>query len=289
MVLSVAVPISTSAQDKKDNSTATNAAEGSEPPVARSASGAVVAATGSAKPNSPVPPPATPYNWTGGYVGAHAGWGWGRADTTFTPLPNATQFIDMRPTTLSPDPSGFSGGAQAGYNWQTGHFVTGAEADISWSRISGTARVSPIIMNNGSPFPGAGFLITHQETKWFGTIRPRAGIAFDRVLIYGTGGLAYGRVNNSANSDFRPGVPTSVLFFQYPVSLSATKTGWTGGFGVEAALPGNHWSWKAEYLYLDLGNQSFTANPVPANPPFQVAYTWKSKLHTFNAGINFRF
>jgi opacity protein-like surface antigen len=50
-----------------------------------------------------------------------------------------------------------------------------------------------------------------------------------------------------------------------------------------------HWSWKAEYLYYDLGNQSFTANPAPANPPFQVAYRWQTKAHTFNTGINFRF
>jgi outer membrane immunogenic protein len=194
----------------------------------------------------------------------------------------------MTPTTLRPNPSGFLGGAQGGYNWQTGHFVIGGEADISWSRMSGTATVTPIIKNNGTPFPGAGFLTAHQDTKWFGTIRPRAGIAFDRVLLYGTGGLAYGRVNYSANSDFRPGVPTSILFFQYPASLSKTKTGWTVGGGVEVGI-NQHWSWKAEYLYYDLGNQSITANPIPANPPFQVSYRWETKAHTFNAGINFRF
>ncbi|MFS8085236.1 MAG: outer membrane protein, partial [Acidobacteriota bacterium] len=192
MVLTVAVTISTSAQDKKDNSTATNAAVGTEPAVARSESGSVVAATDSPRPNSPAPAPASSYNWTGGYVGAHAGWGRGRADTTFTPLPNATQFIDMRPTTLSPDPNGSIAGVQAGYNWQTGHFVIGAEADLSWSSMAGTARVSPIIMNNGAAFASNGFLFARQEIKWFGTLRPRAGIAFGRVLIYGTGGLAYG-------------------------------------------------------------------------------------------------
>jgi outer membrane immunogenic protein len=289
MVLGVAVPISTSAQDTKDRSTATNAAEGSEPLVSRSESGSVTTAKASARPDSPVPAPATSYTWTGGYVGGHFGWGWGRANTTFTPLPTAAQFIDMRPTTLRQDPSGFSVGVQGGYNWQTGHFVIGGEADISWSRVNGTATVTPIIMNNGTPFPGAGFLTTRQETKWFGTVRARAGIAFDRVLIYGTGGLAYGHVNYSANADFRPGVPTQILFFQYPASLSKTKTGWTAGFGVEVALPGSHFSWKAEYLYYDLGKESFTANPVPVNPPFQVAYTWETKAHTFNTGINFRF
>src|SRR5467141_134698 len=159
VVLGLAAPISTSAQDKKDRSTATNAAEGSEPLVSSSESHPVASAIGSAGPNSPAPAPATADTWTGGYVVGHAGWGRGRANTTFTPLPNATQFIDMTPTTLRPDPSGFNGGAQGGYNWQIGHFVIGGEADISWSRMSGTARVAPIIMNNGSSFPGAGFLI----------------------------------------------------------------------------------------------------------------------------------
>ena len=288
MVLGLSAPVSTSAQDKKDSSTATNTAEGSEPLVSRSESRAVAAATRSAVPNSPAPAPATSYNWTGGYVGGHVGWGKGRANTSFTPLPNATQFIDMTPTTLRPDPSGFNGGVQGGYNWQMGHFVIGGEADISWSRMSGTATVTPIIKNNGTPFPGAGFLTAHQNTTWFGTLRPRAGIAFNRVLIYGTGGLAYGHVNYSANADFRPGVPTQILFFQYPASLSKTKTGWTVGGGVEVGI-NKHWSWKAEYLYYDLRKETFTANPVPVNPPFQVAYTWETKAHTFNTGINFRF
>jgi outer membrane immunogenic protein len=287
MVLGAAVPISTSAQDKKDRSTATNAAEGSEPLVSSSESGSATA-TGSAGPNSPVPSP-TSYTWKGGYIGGHVGWGRGRANTTFTPLPNATQFIDMTPTTLRPDPSGFNGGAQGGYNWQTGHFVMGGEADISWSKMSGTATVTPIIKNNGTPFPGAGFLTAHQDTKWFGTVRGRMGITpTPRVLVYGTGGLAYGHVNYSANSDFRPGVPTPILFFQYPASLSKTKAGWTVGGGVEVGIS-KHWSWKAEYLYYDLRKESLTANPVPVNPPFQVAYIWETRAHTFNAGINFRF
>ena len=287
IVLGLAAPISTSAQGKKDSLTATTAVEESEPLVSRSESRAVAAVTGSDRPNSPAPSP-TSYTWKGGYVGGHVGWGRSRANTTFTPLPNAVQFIDMTPTTLRPDPSGFSGGAQGGYNWQTGHFVVGGEADISWSRMSGTRTVTPIIKNNGTPFPGAGFLVAHQDTKWFGTVRPRAGAAFGRVLLYGTGGLAFGHVNYSANSDFRPGVPTQILFFQYPASVSKTKTGWTVGGGAEVGIT-KHWSWKAEYLYYDLRKESFTANPVPVNSPFQVAYRWETKAHTFNSGLNFRF
>lgn len=287
VVLGVAVPVLTYGQEKNDRTTATNAVERSNALVSRSEVDSAGAATVPAQPSSPVPS-ATSYDWEGGYIGGHIGWGRGRANTNFTPLPTATQFIDMAATTLRPNPSGFSGGAQGGHNWQTGHFVVGGEADISWSRMSGTATVTPIIMNNSTPFPGNGFLTTQQDTKWFGTVRPRAGVAFDRVFLYGTGGLAYGHVNYSANSDFRPGGTTQILFFQYPASLSKTKTGWTAGGGAEVRIS-KHWSWKAEYLYYDLGNQSLTANPVPANSPFQVAYGWETKAHTFNSGLNFRF
>lgn len=284
VVLGVVVPISAFGQEKNDRSTTTNTAERSDVVVLRAESGSLAAATASAHPAPS--PAATSSNWQGGYIGGHIGWGRGRADTIFTPLPTAAQFVDLAPTTLRPDPSGLNGGVQAGYNWQTGHFVVGPEADFSWSRMSGTATVTPIIKNNGTPFPGVGLLTAHQDTKWFGTVRLRAGAAFGQVFLYGTGGLAYGHVNYSANSDFRPAGPPGP--FRYPASLSQTKTGWTVGGGGEVRI-NQHWSWKAEYLYYDLGNLSFTANPVPTNPPFQVAYQWQTRAHTFNTGINFRF
>src|SRR5260370_29921325 len=144
MMLGLSAPNSTSAQDKKDSSTATNGAEGSEPRVSRSESRPLASATGSSRPNTPPPAPTTSYNWTGGYVGGHAGWGRGRANTTFTPLPNATQFIDLTPTTLRPDPSGFNGGAPGGDNLQTGHLVVGGGKDNSWARMSGNAQGAPL-------------------------------------------------------------------------------------------------------------------------------------------------
>ncbi len=289
IVLGLAVPISTAAQEKKDNSTPTNA-EGSEPPVNRAESSTAPAITNSAKPNSPQPSRGDSDSWSGGYLGGHVGYGSGDADTSFTPLPSATAFIDLRPATLSPDLRGITGGAQGGYNWQSGKFVFGGEASISWSNLDGTARVSPIIMNNGSAFASNGFLLANQDLKWFGTLRPRAGVAVaeDRVLIFGTGGLAYGNVNYTANADFRPSAGSPILFFQYPVSFSKTKTGWTAGGGAEIRV-NRHWSLKLEYLYLDLGNESAIANPLPANPPFQVAYRWETRAHTFNVGVNFRF
>jgi outer membrane immunogenic protein len=230
----------------------------------------------------PAPPPSS-YSWAGVYIGGHVGHGWGRADTGFTPLPTAAQFINLAPITLRPNPTGLNGGGQVGYNWQSGRLVFGAEADLSASRMRGTITLTPITQNNGASWNGT--LTAHQDTTWFGTLRGRIGVTpTPRVLIYGTAGLAYGHVKYAANSDFRP-----QGLVQYPASFAKNKTGWTAGFGVEVAFPGNHWSWKAEYLYYDLRKETFTANPVPVNSPFQVAYTWETKAHTFNTGINFRF
>ncbi len=234
-------------------------------------------------PKTPAPPPpGSRFSWKGAYVGAHVGNGWGRASTSFAPLPTAAQFINLAPTTLRNDPIGFNAGAQGGYNWQSGKFVAGAETDFSWSQMRGTVVQVGFTQNNGLSWNGS--LRAHQDTKWFGTLRGRAGFApTSKVLLYGTGGLAYAHVNYSANADFRPQGP-----IQYPAAGSKTKTGWTAGSGVEVGI-NKHWSLKAEYLYYDLGKQTITGNPTPANSPFQISYTWQTKAHTFNTGVNFRF
>src|SRR3982074_1993733 len=102
-------------------------------------------------PNTPTPPPPTStYSWKGAYIGAHFGYGWGRANTSFAALPTAAQFINLAPTTLKPDPRGLLLGGQGGYNWQMGRFVAGAEADFSGSRMTGTAVSVGITQNNGA-------------------------------------------------------------------------------------------------------------------------------------------
>jgi outer membrane immunogenic protein len=261
------------------------AADAVIPTEAVSASAATTPGTAAtvpaAVPNPTPLPPSSGGSWTGFYVGGHIGYGWGRADTTFTPLPTAVQFINLAPTTLRPDPKGLNGGFQGGYNHQWGSFVAGIEADMSWARMRGTAIAVGFAQNTGPAWNGT--LTAHQDTTWFGTLRPRAGAAFGRVLVYGTAGLAYGHVNYSANADFRPQGT-----IQYPASFGKTKKGWAAGGGAEIAVA-KHVSVKAEYLYYNLGNESITANPVPTNPPFQVAFAWQTKAHTFNGGVNFHF
>jgi outer membrane immunogenic protein len=233
---------------------------------------------------SPAPAPFSGFTWTGFYFGGHAGYVKGNADTDVRPLPDAATFINLAPTTLKPNPKGGFGGAQVGFNWQAGHLVIGAEFDFSGARIDGTTTVTPITQNNGTPFPGAGFLTSHQHTSWFGTLRPRVGIALvPRLLIYGTGGLAFAHVDYSADVDFRPAGTE-----HYPASLTMRKKGWVAGAGAELALT-RKWSVKGEYLHYDLGSQSVTANPAIPLPPFQIAYTWQTTANLANFGVNFRF
>jgi outer membrane immunogenic protein len=223
------------------------------------------------------------YNWTGGYIGGHFGYGWGKGDTRFEPLPSAATFINLQPQTVRVRPRGVLGGAQLGYNWQSGNVVFGGEGSFSAANIKKTVIVNPIIQNNGTPFAGAGFLAAGQKIKWLGSVRPRIGGAFGNVLVYGTAGFAFARIDYAATTDFRP-VGTT----QYPAAFSNTRKGWTAGGGVEVAVA-KKVSIKGEYLYYDLGKTTFIANPTPALPPFQVQYTWQTKLHTFVGGVNFHF
>jgi outer membrane immunogenic protein len=234
---------------------------------------------------APAAESAPSFNWTGPYAGLHLGYGWSGADTYVDPLPPGIPG-DQAPSTLSPHPGGIVGGAQAGYNYQMGCFVVGIEADFSGSGMSGSQSVSPIFNTDGTTSPGV--LSAHESINWFGTLRPRLGYTVKpNVLVYATGGLAYGNASYSANTDFRP-----IYNEAYPASLSATKVGWTLGGGVEYALCKN-WTIKAEYLYMDLGNESAIAGPVYPFPPgttqYTEGYTWKTTANIFQIGMNYKF
>ena len=127
----------------------------------------------------------------------------------------------------SSKPSGIEGGLQAGYNWQSGQFVFGAETDIQISGADDT--FAPYKFSN----------------PWFGTLRARAGYALNNLLFYGTFGLAYGELKGE--------------FF----GLDETKThvGWAAGLGMEVGLTPN-WSAKVEYLYMDLSNRAYSITGV---------------------------
>ena len=139
--------------------------------------------------------------------------------------------IDNNPTR----PSGVAGGIEAGFNWQTGNFVYGGETDFNLSGADDT--FAPWKFSN----------------PWFGTVRARAGFAMNNVLIFGSAGLAYGELTGSTS--FGP-------------SESHTILGWTAGLGAEVTFA-QHWSAKAEWLYLNLDDRHFavtaTNNGLAAN------------------------
>jgi outer membrane immunogenic protein len=232
-------------------------------------------------------PPECDFTWTGFYFGGNAGYGWGNADTHFQPLPDAVTFTDLEPTTLSPDPNGFIGGGQVGYNWQWNKWlVLGIETDFQGSDIEDhdTRFNFPDIFGVGNG-PDT-FLFAHERIQWFGSTRGRIGISpWCRWLFYGTGGVAYGNVDYSANTNFDNGIT-------YPVKFTETNVGWTAGGGIEYAI-GHHWTIKAEYLHYDLGDNSRTEpqlfNGVPTGSIFFVRYRFDTSGDMVRGGLNFKF
>lgn len=196
-------------------------------------------------------PPLLPvplYNWTGFYVGGQVGGGWGSHDRSVL-LPGGFQ--------NSYDSSGVIGGIFAGYNWQIQSFVIGLETDINLTGIKG---------DDG----GAGGTLDQTKLKWIGSLRGRVGYAWDRLLVFATGGWAYGEFEhfNSAGAG---------------ETFTRTNSGWTVGGGAEFAVTPK-WLLRAEYRYYDLGTYR---NSAPTNGvfPYEVA----NKIQTVTVGVSYKF
>jgi outer membrane immunogenic protein len=195
-------------------------------------------------------PPVPIFTWTGVYVGGQIGYGWGQQHTNF-----GDNFGDY--TAFSYNASGVIGGAHVGYNLQLNQFVIGLEGDVDGTSMkkSYTGFV-PFGTNLGfAPYAGVGnFNVNHSVE---GSIRGRLGYAWDRVLVYATGGVAIGAFNGSACANF---AATTVFDgFGGCTSSSSTRVGWTVGGGLEYAVT-NNWSVRAEYRYSDFGRATQFAN-----------------------------
>ena len=244
------------------------------------------------------PPPRAPVvstDWSGFYVGAHVGWGWGRFGFR-DPYVKLDEPILFLPGLIVGVPlerhfngNGFLGGLQAGVNAQFGSIVVGVEGDGSWMDIDGTFRST-----SGIP----GVLTTSEgvsaHLKWLATARGRVGVAFDRFLVYGTGGVAFGGVEGTGDI---------TLTIDQLGTLSAaasdrrTHVGWTAGAGVEGMITSNV-SAKLEYLYADLGwlkhegPATIGGTLAPLVPPgisLRGGGDFKVAVHTVKLGLNFRF
>ena len=199
---------------------------------------------------APPPPPAPVFSWTGWYVGGNVGYSWGKADTDFNAAPVMVTTSAPASITIpgfagsqSVKPEGIIGGGQFGYNWQfSPNWVVGLETDIQGSGEKASNNFSAIV----DAVTGAA--VTNYEAKilWFGTVRGRIGYASDRVMLYATGGLAYGEVKIDGTTTISGSIrqPGLLLPFSitHAIGHSQVNAGWTVGAGVEAVLVGN-WTW----------------------------------------------
>ena len=190
-----------------------------------------------------------PRTFGGFYVGGHVGGGFGETAPTFSvPPPPQKHSI-----------SGVLGGVQLGHNWMLEGFVAGLEADFSGADIDG----------RDASAAGCGTATPCRTTiNWFGTARARIGVPVDDILLFVTGGLAYGQ------SHIR-----SPTFY----NDKEVNVGFAVGAGAELfAL--NNWSFKIEYLYVDLGKHG-----PHSFPPAAVNVTNELEFHVVRGGVNFLF
>jgi outer membrane immunogenic protein len=169
-------------------------------------------------------PVVVPLNtWTGFYVGAQVGYGFGQSSGTQNA--NGT-FFPVVPYSI--DPAGVLAGGHVGFNYQTGALVVGAEADVEASNLNGATTI----------FAFDQTYVFNVKADTLASVRGRIGWAQDRLMLYGTGGVAWGHVSTPPLD-----------------ALNGWRTGWTAGAGAEYALPRN-WSARVEYRYTDLGRAS---------------------------------
>ena len=185
------------------------------------------------------------YDWTGFYIGGHVGYGWAEKS-----------WRDGFGLDIAHEASGFLGGAQAGFNYQIGQFVLGAEGDWSWSDMKGSSSVGAANFNT--------------NVNWTATLTGRAGIAFDRLLVYAKGGAAWAKDRYSTNA-----------YALLGSELTDTRLGWTVGAGLEYAFA-PQWTAKLEYNYMDFGTRSVSFAPGTSTDIDQ-------QVHAIKLGVNYKF
>ena len=200
-----------------------------------------------------LPPPI--FSWTGFYLGANLGAGWGNLDAS----------VPFAAGNWSVGETAFIGGGQLGYNWQTGNFVLGVEWDFDWTNAN---KTSGIVTVNGVGLQATG------GWDWTSTISARLGYAVDHWLWYAKVGAGWNK--NSVTV----ATPGNIVF----ASGSNTSAGWLVGAGVEYAFT-NNWTGKIEYTYLGLSDYNFAATVAGVNTIVNVS----PNIQTLKFGVNYKF
>ena len=198
--------------------------------------------------------------WTGCYVGAHIGGGWGR--TVFS---NTSPFVIPPGADVSVHPNGFLGGAQIGCDYQFApNWVIGIANDFSWADIKG---------NEDDPFFTNKNLAA--KTEWIDTLAGRLGYAGATWMVYGLGGVAW--ASDRYDLTINPGATV--------LSAKETRSGWVAGSGLEWRFAHN-WSAKIEYNYLDFGTKTVT---LTSGGGGQLPIDVSQRISLVKVGINYRF
>jgi len=222
----------------------------------------------------PPPPPPPVYNWTGFYIGAHVGGAWTRQRfDQFVPFVDGVDgffpFNDGRRNM-----SGVIGGGQIGVNWQPvgTPWVLGIEAQFSGADLRTDNFISVFEVND---------MRLRNRIDWFGSVAGRLGYAWNNVLLYGKGGVAF--EHRKFGMVFLPEP------FIFDHDIDRTRTGWMVGAGLEIGLPGTwlggNWSIKGEYNFMQFSrhNDVFFIDDVP------VTFRVRDEINVVKFGLNYRF
>jgi len=230
--------------------------------------------------------PVAVYNWQGVYAGLTGGGAWGDINTTANSITTSGALVGIpggafnpastfRGANSSASVSGGTVGGFVGYNYQLGRLVLGVESDAAWTSIKTSSAFS------GSPL-GPQYT-TSTKADMFGTVRGRVGYAFDNVLVYGTGGLAYGHFKS--NLGILPGPKGAPTGPQYAASDDAWLTGAAYGGGLDWQFAPN-WIARIEYMRLDFGKSGHNFNFGAAGTAHADA---TAPMNIVRAGIGYKF
>lgn len=205
------------------------------------------------------------YDWSGGYVGVNAGGALNnsnfRSNYSYRGQDDigqdAVDLVNGLDHSDSPDEGAFEAGILAGYNIQMSSLVLGIEGDFNYLGFNGTVRnnAGDVMSQVLQPESTRAVDKIDYEGTWYGTVRGRVGYAVDNVLLYGTGGLAYGQLSIKQKLDASNGDE----YASWSSERDAWKMGWTIGGGIEYAV--DRWTLGLEYLYVDLGSYDWSSRP----------------------------
>lgn len=201
------------------------------------------------------------FSWVGLYAGVNGGYAWAKNKSSMQWI---MEGYDFDPEYDTRKLNGFTGGVQLGYNWQINNAILGVETDLQYTHLKTK-------FNDG-------FYDAEYENKlnWLGTTRARIGFTpADNLMIYATGGLAYGQIKANVSD-----------YFGFDSSLSKTKFGYAVGAGTEVALSKN-WTFKTEYLYANLGKE--THRIYGFDDLNYDTLSHKFDAHIVRVGLNYKF